>query len=572
MDDTGSETEPKSETDSETESKSGSKSGSSIWIWILIIVIIIVIIIAIVFIFKGNSNDTSPPGNGNPTGGNPTGDGSLTSACTQNSDCDSNNCSFGFCQTAGNVTRTVGASCIASNTSVAVAGCVSGLSCIRPSGQTIGVCTDGTSNFFTACFSGLNQCRSYNVCKAPIGVNSTTNTFCVFMSNPNICPSGKCLPGYTCDFTNDNAAGNCLASNGLSCIMNSQCESQTCSGPGISIWNGSAWSGLAQIQTGINIDRLEASSSGNGDDLWALDINNGLYHLPNGKQQFNQVLSNTTQRTINGNKKTLDILNFGVANNVPYVLYSAKGSGATLYPIFEVDVTTSPATLNPFRTSNGVQIDSDGNNFTQIVDIDVITSNNQINMVINGKAGSGSSSNFNQYVSSNKGKFKKAVDVNGSPIILTSNNIVRFAPNSNLSVANQALNINQLQNVPNFSYMGITCLNCVAFAGQSAQNFTENSGVAISNNTIIDYSMNEVGSGNSATNNIYLVAKVNNQYNLYVAPANFFNTQGINQYLGSISILPGYYDSNTRIATNGFNLYLYSKTTCAGSGGTSSST
>lgn len=530
------------------------------WIWIILIVIIITIIVAIILIVDHNSKKTTtaPPGNGG-SGGGGGGSGSATSACTQDSDCISNNCSLGFCQPGTEITRTVGAACISNSPSTSIPGCVSGLSCNKSTGQTIGVCTAGTNGYFESCISGLNQCQALNVCTTSMGVQPHTNKFCLFRSDQNVCPSGQCLSGYSCTFSSGD--GKCLASSGLPCTSGNQCVSTTCGSSGVSKWNGITWSKLAPVQTGVNFDRIEAINVGSGDDIWGLDTNSGIYHLPNGQTEFTKVLSNVTQMMINGDNRTMTMVDFAVTNdNTVYILYSAPGDNQTLYPIFTIDMTGLSTTLKPFITTSGVQTAPSGGNFNQIVGMDVIIVNDgTINTVLNAQVGSDS---FKQYVSTNMGNFISDNPPDDS-ITLSANSIVRFVPNPNLSGADQAKNVSQSFKLPNVNNEVITCIQCIAYVSQTASNIELNNPVGITDGAINDYSVTISGPTSSMTTNYYFLAEVGGKYNLYIGPTNVISMSGLNLYAGQIGILPGYYDSSTRVASNGSNVYIFSNQTCA---------
>lgn len=147
------------------------------------------------------------------------------SVCTKNYQCDSNNCSFGYCQPSQIITGEIGAFCnIYQNCSTGNCQptCNSGLSCYKDiaingtydfegSLQSVGGATD-----FGVCTDNVyiwpeNQCSSSSGCIAP---SVCWNGVCVFPRSidkfsPNSCVStalqdslittGKCINGYICD-------------------------------------------------------------------------------------------------------------------------------------------------------------------------------------------------------------------------------------------------------------------------------------------------------------------------------------------------------------------------------------
>lgn len=109
---------------------------SSLSVIVLIIILVFVIILLFFIAYRGEDNSSSPSSNSVPSGGV----GSLTSACFQDNNCASGNCSLGFCQPVGETTRQEGASCVSNNPSATVPGCATGLICNIPSNVTIGTC------------------------------------------------------------------------------------------------------------------------------------------------------------------------------------------------------------------------------------------------------------------------------------------------------------------------------------------------------------------------------------------------------------------------------------------------
>jgi hypothetical protein len=553
------------------------------WVWIVVLIVFL-LIVGVVIYFAMNTKpsppagttsppdtppDTPPPvtpppdpGGGNVNNGNP---------CKTDADCRSGNCSATWCQPAGIGTGAPTASCISSSTVPAAGGCRTGLTCVRGRGQAIGICTPGSTNFFNFC--KLNtDCRAFNVCDISINtLVSTTQKYCVFDTNPNLCPLSTCLPGFECS---DPGGGDCLGETGLTCSTDDQCQTSCGGDPGVMKWDGAKWENYGSAPSGVTFSRIVAVPTTSGDDIWGLDINNGLYQLSAGTSTFEQILPNTTSMVIDNsiqggtndpNPRTLTMTNFSATNDgTIYLLYSAPSTQTgvlTVYPIFTI--TNESTDLEPFMTKSGVQKAPFGHSFTNIIDLDtIISTDGSVNMVINGQETNGIPAAY--YISGTKtDKFSISEISNGAVLTLISGNFLRYVPVPTLAAQDQAQNFQSLQP---FSQIAptIACATCSAYAGQeNLLDFNNNESIQVPSIAISDLVIPLVTSSSRNYNNILFMAKstTTGDFNLYIASGNHQSTTQPPVF-GPVSILPGYYDTSSRIAASGSNVYVFSSQTC----------
>jgi hypothetical protein len=542
--------------------------------WALIVIAVIVVLVIggfllYYFVFRNSSGDDSDDSKKS----------GLGVKCANDTDCSSGNCSMDFCQAAGRVTGTVGAACISTDGTISDGGCGSDLECVIESKQTVGTCkSTGNTGYFNKC-ENTTQCMDVNTCRKTDGSDGS-ETFCLFPVDPNQCSNGVCLSGFMC------TSSECLGEHGMTCNADTQCVSSSCQTSATVVqWDGTTWNSYGIVQSGLSFTRIVATNGAKGDDIWALDPDNGLYYLEGGQAQFQQILSITTQRVVDSsvqggpddpNPRNMKLLDFdATTDGEVFVLYVAPSliSGVqTVYPIFTVDTSGK---LEPFLSKSGVQAAPIAPTYSVIAEIAVIKGIKSgtgadikfttINVAINGKDPGGLIDNFTMSVISSSADDPKlsnstvtaAVTDTGSPVALGPNNAIRYVMNPKLAGDVIGMNFNTL--TPNLDH--IQCLSCDSYTGQPSG--TTNNIIGESEWEIADYTVTLVNSGLRKFNNTYMIAQnTTGDWNLYLAPG--IADGKILIPVGPFSILPGYYDENSRVAANGPNLYVYSEQSCVG--------
>lgn len=465
-------------------------------------------------------------------------------SCMSNSDCNSNNCVNNICTTTSSGSLPDGSPCTSSSQCMSTSTCFNNV-CTASGG------TGGDTLFYEPC-TMTTDCRLYNTCTTSIGVTDTDR--CLFRANPNSCPSGSCLSGFTCT---DSA---CLATTGLFCTNNSQCVSGTCSTPGsISHWNGRTWDFYLPVPTGVTFNRLEVVSAVNQDapnvqgfNLWGFDRRSGIYYAGAGSSSFTRIIPNVGNVPNSNEPATMIDMAVG-ANNNAYIIYRNNEGGS-----FQLLRATSNGSLFPppnlFNFPDSTLISAPGGNtMSNVTNIDVLINSTGNYIIITGQqAGNNTSSTYQTFFSNFNSNFNQV-----SSFFVNSNTILKYIENPDLSFGQQVNNFNQLA-PPNLGTSDIECKDCVAYSGQA--NTDGNSPIGNPNLTIVDYDVTTVGTGASRRNNTYFIAQnlSTQEYNLYVAPGTWQEPVTIGQF----AILPGYYNVNSRVAVLGNDIFIYSNNSC----------
>lgn len=320
----------------------------------------------------------------------------IGSICSKNSDCRTENCSNGFCQGHNIVTGLTDAFCIPSSTP----GCSSRYSCQN------GKCTPIGNDLFESCDT-INDCKPSFVCSTP-PFGQEGGKVCQYQFDSNMCVGSTCSGGHQC------SGNRCIGQSGVPCRIDSECVNG-CGTQSIIRWIDNKWSRYAAMPTNVKFDRMIAINRLNGDDIWGLDLNNGLYYWKhdNPAQTWIKVLDNTFQRNTfqrninndlnnDSNNSSTDKLNMTLIDmavvhaEAVYLVYRAVSSTSDnyshTYPIYRLNMfrATNPKStprekLVPFGTDDGIQYTGDGETFAEIIGMDAIMDNGRTCMSIYGR-------------------------------------------------------------------------------------------------------------------------------------------------------------------------------------------
>lgn len=295
-------------------------------------------------------------------------------ACQQNSDCVNNNCSLNVCQAPGITTGANGSTCYNPNCSSVItnSSCDGGAECVCTVGAPTGVCATNFGSLNSTC-TALTPCANELQC-----IDSVTGSFC---TDTNACSCVFAYPdpnnNFDCPTGLIPVNGICLNCPFLGCSTNSQCAAGSCT-----LTTGNLVYYSVQTPTTIinvsdtaptNIVRLFATSSGTVDTIYAVDSVQGVYM--------------TTYDTVN-------IITTGWSLIIPstptFQITNAVFStlAGVISPFFVVGITNGQTllytwngtTLFPFSTAAGqtpgLQFLQDGT-IANILDIDVSIYNDQ---------------------------------------------------------------------------------------------------------------------------------------------------------------------------------------------------
>lgn len=185
----------------------------------------------------------------------------------------------GYCQLEGIDNGTDGAFCMVGEpfpqpSNMLPPGCGTGLVCIN------GVCEVGQQFWGQTCVPGGSDPSSLTTCNPPlvcgVGPGGPVEPTCVYPEFPNTCDlTGHCSMGFEC------LGGDCLASTGTFCTVDSECLLGTCDTEQTKIWR---WAGNAKtdpstarwqlhsaLPTGVFFSTFNASSGPVG-TLWGVSL------------------------------------------------------------------------------------------------------------------------------------------------------------------------------------------------------------------------------------------------------------------------------------------------------------
>ena len=502
--------------------------------------------------------------------------GGINYPCQNDNQCQSGDCLDGFCtgpktigQTCGEGTCDTGLKCSLGFCQLDSANVRSGnlgayCEVNQPwppaSGQQAPGCVSGTTcqnNICVQASAELNSsCSTSSVCPGPL---ICVNTVCSYQNNPNQCNNISCTAGFTCS---DNE---CLGNAGQACAIDTDCTMGTC-GPANTlltypfstnfVTNGyTPWS-TAGIPAGISFSRLltyDSASTGasvSTIDVWGVDVMTGVYRLPANSSAWNLVLSNMLTTNNNGNIYDLSLIDFTInySNNQGYAAYSIIQNSTIKYDaVFIVNLQTDGSgKLVAYNTTNstypGAQFDTN-NNMLSItsIDVSIFNQNTNVDTLITGT--SMANNTLSVYSKSSSASLYTYQVVGGM---------------GRYYVAAQPSNSSNFPSPPaswlNFAYVSD---NLVQFAGQIAQLSAQ-----LPNSKVIAYPENL---GDGTMRNYQII-------NYYIWTSKQLGIVDMNlwivAYIPSMDVytlfwitsiqtqMPGYYDTNTCVASTGKNVIL----------------
>ncbi len=305
--------------------------------------------------------------------------------CSANSDCFSNNCSFGFCQNPGITTGQAGSACAGSCVSFIGSTCASTpgspLTCACSQPNTPGICSRATQGINSPCQQGTN-CVNQLVCTnntANACMVGNANCSCIFpYNNPNThLIDTQCITGMS------PIAGvsGCFNDSGLGCSIGGQCVNGACGGQSVLaayrfaqngnisniVFANSTNTSITKILNGYSdtnipsMRRMFTTSLGFLDTIYVVDNNLGFWEMQYNVGQdrvsvpWRRRFPPVSTSTINGVTSTRTLID--VNHNGTYFLYAfhevltgaQTGANDTLY-ISTANTTTG---LTPYNYQPG---------------------------------------------------------------------------------------------------------------------------------------------------------------------------------------------------------------------------
>ena len=308
--------------------------------------------------------------------------------CVSNSNCESGNCSNGFCQDPGRTTGSLGASCAGDCVEFTGAPCIStetrSLFCECTEGTGLpGRCIVAGQGITSSC--GPNSfCSEQLFCLNTEGTDcdGATSCLCTFAyDNPNDPGvTGPCIEGMTPSLSG------CINTN-LGCQSDDMCSSGQCAGGGLFVRYVFSTDDIRNLEIGfpgatntrvsplfssptgtIEPKKLFATSDGEVDTIWLVDNEQGLFAgIYNTSTDvfagWSVIIPHETMTTVNGTTTTRIFLDAGTNATTDI-------SDGTLLLVFEETVTTNGnsrtnntvytwnnGTITPFNVQAGSGLD-----------------------------------------------------------------------------------------------------------------------------------------------------------------------------------------------------------------------
>lgn len=337
----------------------------------------------------------------------------IGSECQVDSNCSTGNCSTGYCQPVDIATGQAGAVCM-----------VSGPPCNDRFVCREGRCVTYGSDLFGPCRTN-RDCKSYYLCDG-----NYDERVCQFDSNPNSCSVTSCVDGYQC------SDSNCIGSRGVPCISDENCVNG-CDSQSIVRYLDGRWVQYAVMPNNVRFDRIIATTRLNGDDIWGLDLSNGLYYWRHDgvEQNWIKVIDANIRRPVGEfGEHDLTLVDIAVAHpEAIYVLYRAVRDGNHIYLLYRLNMfrATQPNStirqkLVPVGPDGGIQYTEDDDSFTEIIGLDAIMSDCDIVLSIYGKSEK-DCRRFYMYSMVSSGSYFRYVGPSGQD--LGPNNLPRMVSN-----------------------------------------------------------------------------------------------------------------------------------------------
>lgn len=283
----------------------------------------------------------------------------LAAVCVNNSDCESQNCSNGFCQPKHIISGTVGSYCT-NNVCPGYTGsqCNNGLECLCPLDNGPGVCSTSQNGLLSPCTT-TNPCPSPMVCEGIQG--------CQYSNTQ----SNVCVNGMTSNVT---IVGDCYNNNQIGCISNTDCFTSNCSGNGaltVYLFDNTVTNNFPLTQniellnvstysSTFNCKKIFALSNSFIDTIYYVDLNIGLLAL-----QYNT----NTKTVVFDWSILIPYSNPGIGNLVDAIV----DQNSNIYVVInnglqDVVYTFDGVSFNLFN--GGIQLDTLGNPISiQYIDI-----------------------------------------------------------------------------------------------------------------------------------------------------------------------------------------------------------
>ncbi len=477
-------------------------------------------------------------------------------ACSADSDCQSDNCSFSFCQATQTVSGQTNAVCsTGANSPPLGIGCTTGFQC------TSSTCSPTGSALTFRC-SMDTDCNPFNVCQAN-PYSTTGSEVCIYRDDPNICPTGICAGGYECSNPAGTSSSSCMGFSGIPCTINANCLSGNCSTTGeIVRWNGQVWNPITALPNGIAFNRIVAITRGAGDDLWGLDLNNGVYYWPHdgspmawrkvANATFSQNLDTSGFTTIgSSNNRDFAIVDLAVTpSNLPYVMYSVtdpnNSANPTVTVLYTLNIAATPVSMNPLQGPSGIIYRQGLPN--QPSRVPIMANNLDVSAYAPG----------GNYILIYGQQLGFNLQTFSFWNLVTRQLSGAFQPEL-------AFNFPQTQNtmriIPRLTGVSLPDFYRYIFNADDEPNQLQSSAIFSStplppSTTDLIISDYAVALSSTSTPITYIVANdptMDDMVNLFIIPSAIF---------GDMYILPGYIDSSSRISATTNDLYMYSARTC----------
>lgn len=462
----------------------------------------------------------------------------LGSACNNNLQCSSSNCSLGYCQTKGYTTGQIGSYC--SNDLA----CDARLNCLN---QTC-VIHNTTDNWGLGCLND-SDCNSTTIC-LPLN-NNNNRKVCQFPVGGS-CLNSMCPTGFDC------VNGQCLGLAGSVCSIDSNCLG-SCDSKAILRLNLNqnkiVWDKFITVPANISFARIKSIE---GEGLWGLDFNNGIYYT-SFKNQTWILLYDSTLKIKN---EIYSIIDMSVVNpKLMFLVY--KSVNDSTYKLYVADNKSLKFYGNLYVKQKNINYKSKNCNSSSDSDSSDSYSSNSDSSYSSNSDSSDSSNSDSDSSDSDNSSFKLITKILGIDTIIDDDDEIQIL----IYGSDQKINyyvFSAVYQQTRFNYVGpyqnkLDSQSIVRFflnnKNQShSYNYIWNNKISTNGNfispavpanltpaKIIDY--------DSQGRNLYFIATNNNNTNLYS------NITDTNDAL----LIPGLLNSEARLSVTANNIYIFSK-------------